>query len=268
MYDTCKQQLVVHGSFVADQVNLMRTYGSLRNEQPSGGGAAQIGVIWSCGGGVCPAPANMSTMTCAQITNASEPASSTWYDNYLCLPSGKGYKIGWVEEDPSKNFSAAAAIAKLNTNPSTAGMSPSDCQRWEVSEAEAPYSGEGSSWENAWLCNTAGLTFSYTGQIPGKYCTPIIENDDPHANGIWNADKAQTFICEPLAGPPTPPTPPLSCSSAVGGASHFVRLGTRYTCAAEVFDFSPDLYLSNPAIMLPSYGADVFDSVTSLPPVL
>lgn len=31
MYDNCKNQLVVHGSFVANQVNLMRTFGSLRN---------------------------------------------------------------------------------------------------------------------------------------------------------------------------------------------------------------------------------------------
>lgn len=31
LYDTCKNQLLVVGSFVADQVNLMRTFGSLRN---------------------------------------------------------------------------------------------------------------------------------------------------------------------------------------------------------------------------------------------
>ena len=34
LYSKCNNQLVVNGSFVAKQVNLMRTYGSLRDEEP------------------------------------------------------------------------------------------------------------------------------------------------------------------------------------------------------------------------------------------
>lgn len=41
MYATCKNQLTINGAFIANQVDLMRTYGSLRNatgnENPSGG---------------------------------------------------------------------------------------------------------------------------------------------------------------------------------------------------------------------------------------
>ena len=39
-------------------------------------------------------------------------------------------------------------------------------------------------------------------------------------------------------------------------------------CAAEVFRFSPEMYLSKPAVKPPSNGATRFDAYTSLPPVL
>ncbi len=39
-------------------------------------------------------------------------------------------------------------------------------------------------------------------------------------------------------------------------------------CGAEVFDFSPEMYLSNPAIQQPNNGAPTYNSITSLPPVL
>lgn len=39
-------------------------------------------------------------------------------------------------------------------------------------------------------------------------------------------------------------------------------------CAAEMFDFSPELYLSSPAIEPPNNGAKYFDAATNLPPVL
>jgi len=49
-----------------------------------------------------------------------------------------------------------------------------------------------------------------------------------------------------------------------------VTSSTRPTCAAEVFDFSPEVYLSNPAIESQggNGGATQYDSIESLPPVL
>jgi hypothetical protein len=55
--------------------------------------------------------------------------------------------------------------------------------------------------------------------------------------------------------------PTINCPSTGGSALYS-------TCAAEVFDFSPEMYLSNPAIALPSNGAIKYDAITSLPPVL
>lgn len=43
---------------------------------------------------------------------------------------------------------------------------------------------------------------------------------------------------------------------------------SKQTCAAEVFDFSPEFYLSNPAIENPSTSTQQYDSIISLPPVL
>ena len=39
-------------------------------------------------------------------------------------------------------------------------------------------------------------------------------------------------------------------------------------CAAEVFDFSPEMYLSNPAVQAPGNGTQQWDAITTLPPVL
>jgi len=39
-------------------------------------------------------------------------------------------------------------------------------------------------------------------------------------------------------------------------------------CGAEVFNLSPELYLSNPAVLQPSGAAPTYDSITNLPPVL
>jgi hypothetical protein len=44
--------------------------------------------------------------------------------------------------------------------------------------------------------------------------------------------------------------------------------GTKKVCAAEVFDFSPEMNLSSPAIQPPNNGATTYDSITSLPPIL
>jgi hypothetical protein len=45
-------------------------------------------------------------------------------------------------------------------------------------------------------------------------------------------------------------------------------VGTAPICAAEIFNFSPETYLSIPAAALPSNGAPTYDAISSLPPVL
>jgi hypothetical protein len=53
------------------------------------------------------------------------------------------------------------------------------------------------------------------------------------------------------------------------GSRHSCTNGTSEpVCASEVFDFSPELYLSSPQIQLTNNGDPSYDSATSLPPVL
>ncbi len=55
---------------------------------------------------------------------------------------------------------------------------------------------------------------------------------------------------------------PVPCNNA-GSATT-----THTTCAAEVFEFSPEQYLANPATRQAGGGAIQYDAITSLPPVL
>jgi hypothetical protein len=53
------------------------------------------------------------------------------------------------------------------------------------------------------------------------------------------------------------------------GAKHVCSNGVNASvCAAEVFDFSPEMYLSSPDIQQPNNGAETYNAMTSLPPVL
>lgn len=54
-----------------------------------------------------------------------------------------------------------------------------------------------------------------------------------------------------------------SCSNQRGQV-----LSSPFTCAAEVFNFSPELFLSKPSVDLPNHGALQYQSFTGLPPVL
>jgi hypothetical protein len=59
------------------------------------------------------------------------------------------------------------------------------------------------------------------------------------------------------------PPPSPSCSNA-GTAAPTMR----QTCAAEVFEYTPDMYLSDPKTQKVNNGAIIYDAITSLPPVL
>ncbi|MEK7059442.1 MAG: hypothetical protein AAB971_01670 [Patescibacteria group bacterium] len=359
---SCNKRLTIHGSFVADKINLMRTFGSLRDEKPTGAGS-QIGLVWSCGGSIC--KPDISGMRCLLVNITGEDTSHTWADNNLCVPSGSSTHLGLT----------------ITTSPNTAAQAAINTGLPNCTNLKIP--GEGDYWNDNWLCSDSQLTFSYTGPIAGQYCTPIIEPSDPDASGVWHDNK--TYICEPMAASAAPSvvptcnnsgsmtpvgrnggdgmTPangyavfktflpswrqlgsltilaflailglfkymsygaydgrkrlawngllltasrsmavlavgvflamaaPIGITSAatgvvstgggggvipvgggggvvpVGGGGGVIPVGNR-DCAAEVFDFSPDIYMSSPAIQLPSNGALQFDAITSLPPVL
>jgi hypothetical protein len=244
-FATCSKRLLIRGSFVADHINLMRTFGTMRDEKPLPAGS-QIGLVWSCGGGACN-PAIGSTMNCVNIYNTDEPTAFTWMDNRLCAPAG------------------TALTYNITTVPSTLNQAKRDSGLPYCTLINPP--GELRSWDNNWLCSNKDISFISDGNTSGKYCTYIFEPLETHNSSIWNSNK--TYICEPLAPSGLPTS--LSCSNddgsnALGRSVAGTTAGT--TCAAEVFDFSPEQYLSHPAIAKPKFGGTVWDSITSLPPVL
>ena len=65
--------------------------------------------------------------------------------------------------------------------------------------------------------------------------------------------------------PPAPTAPVLtSCSNEQEGGVGWVD---QNTCAAEVFNFTPEVYLGRPPVETETEGGDNSDSITSLPPV-
>jgi hypothetical protein len=94
---------------------------------------------------------------------------------------------------------------------------------------------------------------------PTESCTAIGESADP--DGKWAS--YGYYLCEPKAAPAVPAAVPAAPPCSNKGSQLITG-----TCAAEIFNFSPELYLSTPDIQLPNNGAVQYDAVTSLPPVL
>lgn len=253
-YDTCKNQLLVHGSFVADQIKLGRTFGSLRDEQPKAGPPASAlldGVAWKENGPI-------AGMSCTQALETADP--NTWNDNYICAPASSGLQFYWTSNEGlnlygpnGANSSGAAAQASFNTM-----RAQGKCAKWDI--PEDPH-----TWYDNYLCsNQTGLTFSKTADTsPNRSCLRVTESADP--SGQWAS--TGYFVCGPRtpAAAPTPSGPPFaSCSNRAGAAQ-----ATTTSCASEVFELSPELFLSTPAIQPPNNCAKCqWDAVTSLPPVL
>jgi hypothetical protein len=86
---------------------------------------------------------------------------------------------------------------------------------------------------------------------------------DTDGGNVWNK-AAYVCIDEGQAGSTTAASANVAAPCSNAGT----QSSTRPTCAAEVFDFSPEFYLSNPNIGLPSGGATQFKARTALPPVL
>lgn len=260
----CKNQLVVYGSFVANQVNLMRSFGSLRDEAPNPGppGGSTINLTWSCGGGDC--NPDLSGLRCIHTNEPADP--HTWDDNQLCVPSAAPIHLAWTHwpnskytdpnKDPAKNDPGDLSLDYLKTHgyPNCTLFDLPGVAGWD--DPNPNYlcmdltRGDGSPW----------FQFSKPND-PSQTCTRMYEPADTDASG-WPAGY---YLCQPTpaaAGAPTPKGPPFTSCSNKG-----TEIDTK-SCAGEVFEFSPQLYLANPSDNPPSNGALQFQSITSLPPVL
>jgi len=261
LYNDCRNQLVVTGSFVAKQVNLMRTLGSLRDEEPNPGtpGGGTPNLQWSScgiyghpvGGESClsASPASLG-LRCTNISEPSDPDG--WQDNVLCVPNSSDLHLAWTHASTNSSYadpgSGWASLATLHA----AGYNY--CTKWDV---PPDYD---NTWHDNWLCSNkdVGLHFTAT-PTAGQDCTKISEIADH--DGQWDSGY---YLCAPTSAPtpPTPKGPPFTACSNRGSQPDTI------SCAGEIFQYSPTLYLSDPATQPPGDGALQFQSITSLPPVL
>jgi hypothetical protein len=134
------------------------------------------------------------------------------------------------------------------------------CIPWNVPDPD--------TWYDNYLCANQNIGLSFGGQVAGEDCANISESADPDAN--WS--RGGYWLCAPYpiikgtpgtpGSPPTPKGPPYNSCSNAGVETDNI------SCAGEVFEYSPTLYLSNPTVNPPGGGSLQFQSIESLPPVL
>ncbi len=268
---TCNNQLVVYGSFVADQVNLMRTFGSLRDEEPnpgSPGGTPAVDLTWSsCGtagaglaGESCPSSAQLSTLRCTAVNEPSD--TNGWSDNKICVPNSSSVNLYWTHcENYSGCDQSAGSVAGdpgvlyLNSIKNGVGTPGGKkypyCTQWNVP-------GDPDTWADNWLCSDQNIGLSF-GSAGGAGCVKINELADHDAN--WQSGY---YLCVNTSGStgPTPKGPPFTACSNKGTETD------SKACAAEIFEYSPALYLTSPAVQPPGGGVIQWQAMTNLPPVL
>jgi hypothetical protein len=272
LYNSCKNQLVVTGSFVAKQTNLMRTFGSLRDEEPNPPAAAgsQTGFVWSCGGADC--NPSLGGMKCVHTNEPADPYA--WDDNQLCIPgtlpdgSAQPLKLGWTHwpdspyNDPRRGPARRDPGNLSLTYWKTHGYP--NCTEFKL--PGVPY------WDDAepnYLCysdvdgKNPGINFQINND-PTQSCIRMYE-PYPDPSGNWASGY---YLCEPKAsagGPATPKGPPYTDCSNKTSAS---QQTDNNACSSEIFEYSPTLYLSSPVVNPPAGGSLQLQSITSLPPVL
>lgn len=271
-FDTCDTQLVFHGNVVARKVNMERTYGSLRDEKPAttgsnggmSGGTNGISqkLVWVDNSDSKPS----GYKKCVQIQENRDEDDDVWGNNWLCLSKAdEDRDINLVYSHENKPSGAHCPILSI-------GAAIEFASNFGLIDEK-----EEDSWDNNWLCTNefnTGVLVAVSLVDPTdttRLCTVLRERDDDHADNIWkNTSGWRVWACmnKYAAGTPTPgsqPTAPSSLRCSIAGGT---TPSTRGTCAAEIYEFSPALYMSQPRT-----GGSVdkkikWDSITSLPPVL
>ena len=281
LFDNCKNQLLVYGNFTANKVSLMRTFGSLRDETPTpavthtvgGNPGANAALIWNHDGGINDGGqgGNYATagLPCTQIQEPSEPASNTWQDNYLCLPPADqgagGVSLTWIYAGVESDTAWAEADSGQPYCTSDWGDSI-DAGPWD-------YPGQGIPgqyyWQDDYLCSNYPVSFvidpAGNPTTQGQLCTLVNEPADTDGHNIWNS--GGTYVCIAAAQGSVSTTTPAMSNVASPCSNNGVQETTE-TCAAEVFELSPEIYLSKWSINPPSNGALQYQAITSLPPIL
>jgi hypothetical protein len=281
LYSSCNQQLEVYGSFEAQSVNLMRTFGSLRDETPVAAIPAANSTLQGADYSSCaPVAPAWGTIACADdgssVYNYQEFGASY---SFTGVPADSGYNLTLYYQ----NFSPAGEVWPP---PPAAGyyyivqvfVNGAYSQTVNLS----PYSSSASlnlgslpanpsitlNWINNGWPPPGGSTAIGSGPSPGFI---------PWGGNPTAYDPNFEIQAVNLSASGTPPGPPpglgSNCSNHIlyygPNYGRSARISPRPTCAAEVFEYSPaQMYLSSPTTT-PSYeSTNSAIQIYNLPPVL
>jgi hypothetical protein len=305
-YSACKNQLTVYGNFVADKVVMMRTFGSLRDEAPTPGTPGSPGSTapseppakrptpqynYSCllsGNGYYTEGTGGTAVDGSGTANCVAGGTSEGYDQ---TAPGTQYDVPCVTTSGTAAFIYVRPGDSCPTGTSAVSVPPSEppaprpTPQYNYGCSGGPggyYYTEGSGGTSTNGSGTAdcfagGTSQGYGETLPGtEYNIPCESTSNPaeYLYIINPADGTQSCpagTSTPGMTPPTPgtnatPATGTNCSNSIGAYQNHSLLPT--TCAAEVFDFSPELYLSTPAVKPTNGGSFQPTAISSLPPVL
>jgi hypothetical protein len=217
LFGSCNNQLVVNGEFEANHVDLMRTYGSLRDEKPVPAGTY------------------------------GRPSLGTTYGPsvYLPLASDSDSEGLYLSENSYGDKLYTTTESEAEGSPYF--FTPDGSPGYIINPSDPdPPSG------------TIRLYRGHQDSDPYNHCITIYSNDSDGCT----VELVLGYVYTTDTMPGGPPNLSAGCDNSTPADAQDDE-----TCAAEVFNFSPELYLSTPAIDS-GEGAPKYQAVTSLPPVL
>lgn len=162
-----------------------------------------VGMRWSVGGPI-------SGMRCTQVIEDAEAPSTTWTDNFLCVPPAADALFSWSEGGPLPGLSCAQIHEPEDPAPWADNHL---CYREEplvlqfsvlgpLAGQACTFVGEGSDAAGGWLDNyfcanrDIGMQWSSVGPIAGRRCTQVTESSEP-VQTAWH----DNFLCLPPDSP-------------------------------------------------------------------
>lgn len=261
----CRSTLKVNGSFIAQEVKLLRTANTLRDVTATSPYIPPvIGQPYKPAVEAKPArPAPkfywsytgpMSGKHCTRIYETAGPdyySASGWPDNYLCSDQDYGtiYQYSWTIPAPDGSQTGG---------PTTRGGTGTRCTHWDNANEPADH-----YWGDNYTCVSAAnsdfnIQFSNS-PIAGKECITIREPSDPTWGTAYFCYRKDTIpAVEASAGQP-------EIISAPGIPAQYTHEKFNNDHAAESFRLTPEFFLG-----IPEFRSDAsrYDKILTLPPVL
>jgi hypothetical protein len=278
LYDSCHNQLLFTGSVMADQVKMMRTFGSLRDEKAVTGtttatvtnndGAVPFNRYY-CGSGNPPGSVPYPSTHFYQMQNGPVPGNCGLegpIGDVLPTQTGGSTPLWYVNGSNGNDWLYTTSYGEAQQDggrPCAGGCNPAVAGYVFTYPASGTVPLYGIFNGDTDSTSTHFYTTSYAEYVGA--CNTVTSGGGgiclgPVAYIYTTAGQGATTSTVTV---PTPLGPNLTPA-----CSHPGTRVVAYTCAAEVIQFSPELYLGNQTIDKDSDGALQYDSITSLPPVL